>query len=134
MQVQQLLEASHPLAQAEWTAPEVEKINELIPGAVHQTLVGALVGCLVGVLVGVSVGCVVCGRYLGAQRSTCQFAACCWLPYILRIDLECIASYWTLCPSAHLWQFVVPQAECFARALSLMGAASQLCLLESLPS
>jgi len=32
--VQQLLEASHPLAQAEWTAPEVEKINELIPGAI----------------------------------------------------------------------------------------------------
>jgi len=30
----ELLEANQPLGKAEWTAPEIEKINELIPGAI----------------------------------------------------------------------------------------------------
>lgn len=32
--VKELLEAGQPLSKAEWTAPEIEKINELIPGCI----------------------------------------------------------------------------------------------------
>jgi len=32
--VQELLENCHPLSKADWSAPEIEKINELIPGAI----------------------------------------------------------------------------------------------------